>query len=81
MLADITGFTGVAILLLAFVLQLSRKITIGSLLYLSLNFSGALLACIASILINYIPFIILEGTWTLVALIALIMQLSKIKHK
>jgi hypothetical protein len=37
-----------------------------------LNFTGASMACLASVLINYMPFVILEGTWTVVSLFALI---------
>ncbi|MCE3281122.1 MAG: hypothetical protein K0S44_3313 [Bacteroidetes bacterium] len=69
---DWIGFIGVAILLLAFLLNLTGKITQTSLLYIVLNIIGAALAGIASYLINYIPFVILEGTWTLVSLTALL---------
>jgi len=37
-----------------------------------MNVAGAGLACVASVLINYIPFVILEGTWTIVSLYALL---------
>lgn len=70
--ADIIGSTGVFILLLAFVLNLLNKIPRGSLVYIVMNIIGAALACYASYLINYIPFIILEGVWTFVSLIALL---------
>jgi hypothetical protein len=69
---DWIGFIGVAILLLAFLLNLTGKITQTSLLYIVLNIIGAALAGIASYLINYLPFVILEGTWTLVSLTALL---------
>jgi hypothetical protein len=69
---DWIGFIGVAILLLAFLLNLLGRITQTSFPYLIMNVLGAGLACIASILIHYIPFVILEGTWTLVSLYALI---------
>jgi len=41
-------------------------------LFFLLNTIGAGLACYASYLIDYWPFVILEGTWMLVSLIALI---------
>lgn len=71
-LSDWIGFIGVSILLIAFLLNLLKKITQDSVLYVSLNLAGAALACLASVIISYLPFIILEGTWTLVSLISLI---------
>jgi len=41
-------------------------------LFFLLNIVGAGLACYASWLINYWPFVILEGTWLLVSVIGLI---------
>ena len=76
-LNDWIGFTGVAILLLAFLLNLLKKINSGSLAYILLNIIGAGLACLASWLIHYIPFVILEGVWTLVSAFALIGFLRK----
>jgi hypothetical protein len=69
---DWIGFTGVAILLLAFLLNLLKKISSNSLLYILMNIVGAVLACLASWLINYVPFVILEASWTVVSLVALI---------
>ena len=70
-ITDWTGTAGVTILLLAYLLNLAGKISQHSLLYIILNFTGAGIACVASILLHYWPFIILEGAWTLVSLIAL----------
>lgn len=70
--SDIIGSAGVFILLLAFVLNLLNKISRDSLGYILMNIIGAGLACYASYLINYIPFIILEGVWTLVSIFALL---------
>ena len=70
-LNDWIGFAGVAILLLAFLLNLIGKLSKDSLSYILLNIIGAGLACLASWLINYIPFVILEASWTLVSLWAL----------
>jgi hypothetical protein len=69
---DWIGFIGVAILLAAFLLHLSGKVNRESFIYLMMNVLGAGLACYASVLLNYIPFIILEGCWTLVSLFGLI---------
>lgn len=71
-LGEISGATGVFLLLLAFLMNLLKRWNQQSLPYILLNVAGAGLACASSILIHFIPFIILEGTWTLVSLIALI---------
>ncbi len=65
--ADWTGAIGVAILLLAFMLNLIGKMKNDSMAYLVLNFMGAGIAGLASVLLNYWPFIILEACWTLVS--------------
>jgi hypothetical protein len=74
---DWIGFIGVAILLAAFFLNLQNKISKDSLVYLLLNFSGAFIACLASVMLNYLPFVILEGCWTIVSLYGLIKYLKK----
>ena len=74
---DWIGFTGVAILLAAFLLNLLNKLAKDSLAYIVLNIVGAGMACLASWLIHYVPFVILEATWTVVSLIALIGYFKK----
>ena len=69
---DYIGFAGVLILLVAFLLNLSGKLSKDALTYILLNTIGAGLASLASYLIHYLPFVILEGSWTLVSLYALI---------
>jgi hypothetical protein len=71
-ITDIIGSLGVFILLLAFLLNLINKITKNNFLYIFMNLTGASLACIASVMLNYIPFIILEGAWALVSGAALL---------
>lgn len=73
---DWIGFSGVTILLIAFLLNLSGRMSKDGFAYIVLNIIGAGLACLASWLINYLPFVILEGTWTLVSLVALVRKLS-----
>lgn len=68
---DIIGFVGVTILLFAYFLNLNNKLDKDNLTYLMMNFIGAGLACLASVLMQYMPFIILEGSWTLVSGIGL----------
>jgi hypothetical protein len=74
---DWIGFIGVTILLLAFFLNLIGKIESESLLYLCMNFIGASIACLASILLKYVPFIILEASWTLVSAYGILKYFSK----
>lgn len=61
------GSVGVALLLLAFVLNALRIVRASDLVYMSLNFVGAGLACYASYLLAFMPFVVLEGVWALVA--------------
>lgn len=71
-LADWTGTAGVFLILLAYILSLFRWLEVRSRLYALMNFLGASLACLASWMIDYLPFILLEATWALVSLIALL---------
>ena len=74
--SEIMGSLGVAILLLAFVLNMLKFIKTESLSYLLLNFVGAGIACFASYLISYFPFVILEGVWAVVSLVSLVKYLK-----
>jgi uncharacterized protein with PQ loop repeat len=74
--SEIMGSLGVTILLLAFVLNMLKIIKTESLSYLLLNFIGASIACFASWLIPYFPFVILEGVWAVVSLVSLVKYLK-----
>jgi hypothetical protein len=74
---DIIGTIGVGIILIAYFLNVFSYIKKDGKYYFLMNILGASLACYASLLINYKPFIILEGTWTIVSIIAL---LKVIRH-
>ena len=69
--AEVLGTIGVSMLLVGFFLNLFGLMRRSSLKYVLLNLFGGGLACTASILIEFFPFVILEGTWTLVALVGL----------
>jgi hypothetical protein len=73
---EIIGSLGVAILLLAYFLSSFKIISQSSKLYIVMNLTGAGIACYASVLINFIPFVVLEGIWALVALAALLRSFS-----
>ncbi len=66
------GSAGVSMLLAAFALNLVGRLTAASRLYQVLNAVGAALACIASAMIWYPPFVVLEFVWFCVALLALL---------
>lgn len=69
------GSAGVAILLLAFALNVRGTLRSDSASYAAMNAAGAGLACLASWMIAYYPFVVLEGFWALVSLHALIASL------
>ena len=69
--AEVLGTIGVSMLLVGFFLNLFGLMRRNSLKYVLLNLFGGGLACTASILIEFFPFVILEGTWTVVALVGL----------
>lgn len=74
---DWIGFIGVFQILLAYILNVVGKINKDDLLFILLNLIGASLACLASILMKYIPFIILEAVWAFVSFISLIKYFTK----
>ncbi len=69
---DYIGFAGVLCSLIAFLLNLTGKMSKDGLIYIVLNIFGGGLACFAACLIHYIPFVILEGIWMIVSLVALV---------
>jgi hypothetical protein len=75
---DIIGTVGVGLILMAYFLGTAKLMDSHGKSYFVLNVIGAALACYASFLINYWPFVILEGTWTLVSVYGL-MKAMRIK--
>ena len=72
---DWIGFIGVFQILLAYFLNVIVKISNNNITFILLNLIGATMACLASILLNYWPFIILEAVWALVSMYSLIKYL------
>jgi hypothetical protein len=68
---DFIGTAGVTILLLAYLLLLLKIVSASNKVYIWMNIIGAGLSTLASIFLNYMPFVILEGVWTLVSVVAL----------
>lgn len=73
------GFAGVALLLVAFLLSLLKAMRMDGYPYAALNFVGAALACYSSWLISFMPFVVLEGVWSLVAAGALIRKALRVR--
>ncbi len=66
--SDIIASIGVIILLIAFVLNLYKRVSAESKTYTLLNFIGAATCGYASYLISFYPFVVLEGIWAAFAL-------------
>lgn len=78
---DIIGTIGVGMILLAYILNTFSCIKKDGGLFFVMNIMGAGLACYASVLINYVPFMILEGVWCIVSIAGLIkLLLNKTSH-
>ena len=69
--SDIIASIGVIILLIAFLLNLYKRLPAESKTYALLNFVGAGTCCYASYMISFYPFVILEAIWGFVALVSL----------
>jgi hypothetical protein len=70
-ISDIIASVGVIILLIAFLLNLYKKLPSESRTYSLLNLIGAGICCFASWMVRFYPFVILEGVWAFVALVSL----------
>jgi len=73
----IIGAIGVALLLLAFALNILGLISERSRVYLLLNILGAVLAAWYAWSGRQIPFLVLEGVWATAALVRLVYALTK----
>jgi hypothetical protein len=70
-ISDVLAYIGVIILLVAFLLNLYKKLPSQSKAYSLMNFIGAGICCFSSYLIKFYPFVVLEGIWGFVALLSL----------
>ena len=68
-------------ILFAYFLNLNNRIDTNDIKYILLNLFGGMLACLASVLMTYYPFVLLEGTWTIVSIIALIKHQAKMYRR
>ncbi|MGH8013139.1 MAG: CBU_0592 family membrane protein [Candidatus Binataceae bacterium] len=74
--SELVGSVGVFLLLIAFLLNLLGWLRNDHILYQLLNFAGAAIACYASVMIEFRPFVVLEGIWSVVALAGIIHSLA-----
>lgn len=74
---ELVGTLGVTLLLIAFAMNLANKLAATSTTYLVLNVVGALLACVSSYMIQFWPFVVLEGVWTISSLVMLLKPFKK----
>jgi hypothetical protein len=72
--AEAIASVGVAIVLIAFALNVAGLLERTTVLYLGCNATGAALACLSSVMIGFLPFVLLEGVWAAVALSGLVAQ-------
>jgi hypothetical protein len=68
---DLISTAGVSLILLAFLLTTFKLIPGDSKLYFVINCIGGAFACYGSYLLGSLPFIVLEGVWSIVALAGL----------
>ncbi len=75
----LVGSIGVALLLGAFFANLVGWLAPTSRSYQGLNALGAALAAYASYQIDFTPFVVLESTWCLVALVHLLLPRARVE--
>ena len=66
-LNDLIGTIGVGLILLAYFLNMFSLIKRDGTLYFTINILGAGIACLAAVLIHFMPFILLEAAWVIVS--------------
>jgi hypothetical protein len=76
-LADWIGALGVALLLVAFFANAFGFLRADSRAYHGLNAAGSAIACVAALLIGFVPFVVLDGVWCAVAVVALVRRTSR----
>lgn len=69
---DWIGTVGVGLVVIAYFLNTMSWIPENGKLFFILNTVGGALSCYAAVLINFIPFVVLEAIWTIVSLYGLV---------
>jgi uncharacterized membrane protein len=70
--SEIIGSIGVALLLIAFFMNLFGMLHSDSRQYQAMNAVGAAVSCYASYLIGFAPFVVLEAIWCAAAVAAML---------
>ena len=73
----IFGVIGMVLLLAAFALNLLKKLTHDSIMYIVLNILGAGISTYYACTLNAYPFIILEATWATFAIYKLVVVVRR----
>jgi len=81
MVNEIIGFTGMALILFAFIMNQFHKWKDDSLGYDLVNVIGATLLIAYALLINSLPFLILNGVWMLVSLRDVLWDVKQLTKK
>ena len=79
--AVLVGSIGVGLLLVAFTLNRWKILLQDTKTYNLINIVGAGLSCSASILIGFIPFVVLEGVWAIAATVGVIQLIKQNTNK
>jgi len=74
---DIIGTVGVSLILIAYFLNIFNLIKKDGILFYVLNIIGGAIACFSSYLIRFWPFVVLEGTWSIISVVALLKSIKK----
>ncbi|MEO8793826.1 MAG: hypothetical protein ABI390_00095 [Daejeonella sp.] len=75
--SDIIASIGVTLLLIAFFLNLKKKLKTEDKIYIILNIVGAGMCGVSSYMIKFYPFVLLEGVWATVAAASLFKSVSR----
>lgn len=70
-LSDLLASAGVSLLLIAFYLNLKKLMPTESKWYSALNLTGAVLCGYSSYLVQFYPFVFLNGVWGIAAIFSL----------
>jgi hypothetical protein len=68
--SDVIASLGVIILLIAFLLNLYKRLAANSRSYCAMNFVGAAMCGVSSYMIDFYPFVVLESIWAGFALVS-----------
>ena len=68
---DWVGTIGVGLVLIAYFLNTMKWIPVNGKFFFVLNTIGGALSCYAAVLIDFIPFVVLEAIWTIVSVYGL----------